>query len=1031
MRIPTSLPSRPHSRRRTLYFLAALVALIVLLVILEGGAGFYANFLWFHWSGVGEVWTGVTLTKVLLVVVFIAIAFAFIWACLFLVDRVVARTLFLAPDTELVRRFQALTAPHAFALRTSVAALLGLALGSSTASQWQNWILFTHAKRFGTVDPLFKRDLSFFIFKLPFLSFLVDWLAGVLVVAFVATAVAYFLNGAIRVQRTLHVEPRAIAHLSLILSLMALERAWAYFYVDRYGLDLSSNGFVNGAGYTDVHVRVPAMLLLAVVSLVAFVMLAFNVYQRTWVLPAISIGLWAFLAIVVGVIYPKAVQAFHVTPSQSKLEQPYINDNIEATNDAFAISKSDVSDTTFPANQDLTPGVLQRYAQTLDAVQVWDPVYSLPTFQRLQAELSYYRLTSLTIDRYPINGQETPVDIGVRSLNTSGVPSQTWVNTHLQYTHGYAAVVAAANTTAPNSDGSPQFLVGSVPVSSSSPTLAINPQQTAVYFAPGDEQYVVVDSNQKEVDYQLANGQTSEGSYKGSGGIPIGSLASRLAFAVKLHDFNLLISGLINSHSKLIYIPDVRAEVQKALPFLRIDANPYAVIDNGKIDWVLDAYTTTSYYPYSQPARTDALSANSALQGNYNYVRDALKVVVNAYTGKMSFYTISASTDPLMQSYESAFPGMFHPLSSLQKSDPTLLQHLRYPQDLLTVQSEMYGHYHITNPTDFYQLSDAWDLSQTSTAANGSPSQTLPTNSRGAVLRYQPIYELVQLPGNQQLSFDAVEPMVPYSKGDTLQTLSALIVADSSFSSYGKLQAFVTPTGSSSGSSGATTSSSTSSNTSGAGSGGTIDGPGLANADILADPDVSQKITLLDSRGSLVTLGAVQMLPLADSLIYVRPLYVSSTQTLYPTLQDVVVVYGKQVSLAPTLAGALAGIFGSAPAGANSGNTSGSGSSSTPLTIPTEVRNDIAQGVQDYQQAQTALAAGDLGTYQSDVTKAGQILQQANELFTENGGTTTPTTPTTVPAKAKSTTKTTALTKKNGAATPTVSTHLVSSSPNA
>jgi uncharacterized membrane protein (UPF0182 family) len=319
---------------------------------------------------------------------------------------------------------------------------------------------------------------------------------------------------------------------------------------------------------------------------------------------------------------------------------------------------------------------------------------------------------------------------------------------------------------------------------------------------------------------------------------------------------------------------------------------------------------------------------------------------------------------------------MFKPLSSLQSSDPVLLQHMRYPQDLLAVQSAMYGRYHITDPSTFYGQGNAWDLSQISTGVNGSPSQTLPRAANGETERYSPIYELLQLPGQSSLSFDAIEPLVPVSQSGTLQTLTALMVAGSSYpSGYGHLEAYVTPTGSSSNGGNLTSSS--------VGSGGAIQGPGYANALIQADPDVSQKITLLDQSGSAVTLGTVQVLPLADSLLYVRPLYVSSSQTAYPTLQDVVVVYGRQVSLAPTLAGALAGVFGSSPSGVTSGNRSGSGSAGG--TIPTGVRNDIAAGVQAYSQAQAALQAGDLGTYQQEMTKAGQLLQQANELLAQNG----------------------------------------------
>ncbi len=957
MRVNTDAGPRTRPRRRSLFILIGIIALIVAVIVVQGLAGFYANFLWFHWSGVGAIWGKVTASKVLLAVVFIALAFVLLWGCLFLVDVVARRAVFIAPDTELVRRYQAIVAPHAFALRTVVSFLLALALGSSTAAQWQNWLLYTHAVPFGMKDPAFHRDISFFVFRFPFLSFLVDWIFGALIVAFIVTTIAYFLNGAIRLQGNSRIEPRALAHLSLLLGLMALERAWAYFFVDRFGLDLSKNGFVAGASYTDVHVRVSAMELMAIVSLAAFAMLIFNVYERNWVLPTVAVGLWCFLAIAIGVIYPALVQALRVTPAQSSLEKPYIERNIAATQHALGIAH--VAAKQFPANQDLTPGVLQQYSQTLDDAQVWDPIYSASTFQRLQAVLSYYKITNLTVDRYMINGKLTPVIVGVRALNTSGLPSQSWVNTHLQYTHGEGAIAVPANTaiasgsSAPASNTltyTPNFALGNIPPTATSPDLALS--KPAVYYAPGDDQYVMVDTQQAEFGSQANKGSATH--YNGGTGIPVGSFISRAAFAIHLRDFNLLISNLITSKSKLIYIPDARTAIAKALPFLKVDTNPYAVIDHGQLEWVVDAYTSTPYYPYGQPADTSALPQGSGLSGTYNYVRDAVKVVMNAYTGKMQFYAIDPKGDPLMQSYMLAFPNLFQPLS---KMDAVLRTHLRYPQDLLTVQATMYGRYHVpaNQPSVFYSQSQAWNLSETSSSESGSPSSQLATNFNGTIQRYQPIYELLQLPGESSSSFDAIEPLVPYSVNDRLRTLRALLAVKSDWGKYGEMTAYVTP------------------------SNQTIDGPGLANATILADPVISQKITLLDQGGSTVSFGTVQVLPIADSLLYVRPLFVSSSQTSYPLLVDVVVVYGKQVGFEPTLAGALADVFGTSINNVNPSQGSSGGSPTT--SIPSEVRSLLAQAAQDYKQAQAALGRGDLGGYQNDVEAAGQLINQANSLF--------------------------------------------------
>jgi len=933
-----------------MWVLAVVVLLILLVIVVQGLAGFYTNFLWYHWTGVGEIWGTVIATKVALATVFVVAAFALLWTSLYLVDKIAPRALFMAPDTELVRRYQAIVGPHAFALRTVVSFLLALVLGAGTYAQWQHWLLFEHAVSFGTTDPLFHRDASFFVFRLPFLSFLVDWLLVALLVALIVSAIGHFLNGAIRFQSSPRIEPRALAHLSLLLGLMALVRAWAYYFVDRFTLDLSSNGYVNGAGYTDVHVRLPAMTLLAVISLAAFAMLVFNAYQRSLVLPAIAVGLWAFLALVIGVIYPAAVQAFRVTPAQSTLERPYIQDNINATR--FAMGLSGVQSRTFPANEDLTPDVLARYQASLQDAQVWDPIFTKSTFDKLQDVSFFFTLTNLTVDRYKIGGKLTPMLVGVRELNTAGSSAaRSWVNAHLQYTHGYAAVMAPANS-ATGSPGTPDFVLGYIPPTSQKGAPQL--RQPEVYFAPGETQYVVADTKVPEVNFQTQSASSS-GHYKGDGGIPIGSFISRAAFAIHLKDFNLLISNEITPKSRLVYIPDIRQRVQKALPFLQVDSNPYAVVDGqGQLEWMVDAYTTTSYYPYGQPASTSMLPGGSGLAGPYDYVRDAVKVVVNAYTGKMHFYVVNGVRDPLIESYERAFPHMFEPMSAMSG---VLKQHLRYPQDLLTVQASTWGSYHLTSAAQFYNSSGFWDLSQISTSPDGSPSKQLQLTADGSVARYLPIYELLQLPGDTTPTFNAVEPLVPISNGDRIQTLAAMLFADSSFKQYGRLEALDT-----------------------ASTGRTIDGPGIVSADILDDPTISKAISLLDQGGSVVTLGTVQELPIADSLLYVRPLYVSSAQTQLPRLVDVIVVYGKQIVMEPTLGAALLDLFGT-QVGLSAGSPSPSTGTGSNSSISAAVRRDIAQAYAEYTQAQKALAAGDLGAYQADVTKAGQLLAKAQRLL--------------------------------------------------
>ena len=944
------------SKRWGVVALGAIAVLVVLVLLAEGLASAWTNFLWFHYAGVGEVWTVVAWTKAGLTAVFVVAAFVASWVSLYLVDKIAPRAAFLgAPDNELVRRYQSAVGRHALLVRTVAAALLGIALGAGAGGQWKSWTLFEHAVAFGRTDPLFHLDVSFFVFRLPFLTFLVNWILLTLFVVFIVSAAAHFLNGTIRLQGQPRVEPRAIAHLSLLLGVMALVRAWGYYYVDRYRLDLSSSGVVGGAGYTDVHVRLPAITLLAIVSLAAFVLLVVNAYQRSLTLPLVAVGLWALLALVIGVIYPAVVQAFEVNPAQASLEQPYIQRNIAATR--YAMGLDGVTPRTFPANTDLTPAVLRQYRTTLEDTQVWDPTMVKATFDNLQRWWPYYSLTPLAVDRYKVHGRLTPVVITLRRVQPAGSGSRSWVNLHLQYTHGYGVVVAPS--TVANGSGQPVWDAGNLPQTSSAglPKVA----QPAVYFAPGSSGYAVVDTRQAEVDYQdPASSATVTSHYHGAGGIPLSSWWVRAAYALRLKDFSLLVSNDVTPRSRLLYVTGIRERVQKALPFLTVDANPYPVIDHGQLNWVVDAYTTSSSYPYGQLAFTSELKPGSPLAGTYDYVRDAVKVVVNAYTGKMRFYAVNPKGDPILRSYERAFPGLFRPLSTMGS---TLKAHLRYPQDLLAVQAAMYGRYHVTGADQLYANSDAWDLAQTSTSTSGSPSAPLPIGPNGVTARYQPIYELLQLPGASHPSFQAVAPLVPFtSSGQELKTLSAVLFANSSYQHYGQLESLVV-------------------------SRPGVDGPGLANADILHDPTVSKEITLLNQSGSRVRLGTVQLLPIADSLLYVRPLYVTSSQSAFPELVDVIVLYGKNIAVAPTMSGALRDVFGTAAGVQGTGRRGGgvnllpvpTGSSGSAVTG--KVRTLIDEAAAAYAKAQRALTAGHLGAYQSDLAAVGTDLEKVKAIL--------------------------------------------------
>ena len=974
MRIPSDLPADPKPRRRhraRWWILGVVVVLIILLVSLRSLANIYTDSLWFSSVGLHNVFSTLLVIKLGLFGVFGAIFFAVLWINLMVCDRIAGHDIVLAQEDELVRRYQQYVRPYSGRIYLVLAIIVALIGASGTISQWNNWILFLHGGNFGVTDPQFHKDVGFYVFKLPFLIFVVDWTLAILIVTLAITLVFHYLNGGIQPQRGLpRVRPPVKAHISVLLALLALDKAAGYV-LQRWSLVNSQDGYVNGAGYTDVHARLPAELLLVYVSIFAAAILLFNIRRRGWTLPVLAVGIWAFVALVVGVIYPALLQALKVTPAQSSLEAPYIQRNITATRAAYGLN--DVHVHQFAGATSISTSQTVANTDTINNIRQWDPdpSISLQTFQRLQGIKSYYSFPSLGVDRYTLDGRLTPVLVGVRQITTN-VPSPSWVNTHLQYTHGNGLAIAQSNQTTNNN---PVFGVQGVPPTSSDGLPRIT--QSQVYFGLGQTGYVVANTKQAEVDFQQADGNNVESHYKGSGGVQLSSIFTRAAFALRLGDFNLLISSQITNKSRIMFVRDPVAMAQKAAPFLSFDQNPYAVINNGQIDWIVDGYTTTASYPYSQNAASQQVAIGSQLPGSYNYVRNSVKVIINAYTGKMTFYDANPK-DPILQAYASAFPNMFVPLSKM----PAQLQaHLRYPQDIFSIQSAIYGRYHLTKPGAFYAASNAWQLSPT--AGAGPQSQALLAentfNSQGQLIsttpaRMSPQYQVYSLPDTNPDNqvFTISDGFVPASQtsgsGGQNFNMTAFMIGQSDPGHYGQLDIYQTPQG-------------------------TI-GPANADAEISAYGPVSSDISLLDQHGSEVLLGETLMVPIANSMVYLRPLYVAATTNPQPQLAYMVAVLGKTVKIDTSLSAVLADLLQS-PVLPPSGN----GTSSTG-TVPAAVSDILQQAQTDYKNAQAALAAGQLGQYQSDIAAMDQLLSQAQAVLgaaPSSGTATTSTTTTTAP----------------------------------
>jgi uncharacterized protein len=980
-------PPRAHRSRRW-WIIAAVVVVVVLLASLKSLATLYTDDLWFSSVNLHSVWSTLLGVKLGLFASFLGVFFVLLFVNLIVADRIGSGAGAPEPDDELVRRYQRFVHPYARRIYAAIAIVVGLIAAAGSIGEWQNWLLFTHSVSFGVKDPQFHKDVSFYVFHLPFLEFLVNWFVVALIVVLIITAIFHYLNGGIRTQRSApRVRPVVKAHLSVLVALIAIAKAAGYVLA-RYQLVTSTNGYVEGAGYTDVHARLPALELLFWISLAAAAVLLWNIRRQGWTLPVLAIGLWAFVALAIGVIYPAISQALTVNPNQISRESPYIARNIAATRAAYGLDNVKVSN--FAGNTTLTAAQVNANQTTLTNIRLWDPSpgISLTTFQKLEDLHAYYTFQGLGVDRYKVDGKLVPVLVGVRQINSADLPSSTWVNVHLQYTHGEGMVIAKSNQA--QSNGNPVFAVRDVPPESSDGLPNII--QPDVYFGLNNPGYVVANTKQAEFDAQLGDGQTIQSHYKGSGGVQLSSFLVQAAFAIREGDLNLLISSQITNQSRIMFVRDIQQMAQKAAPFLSFDADPYAVLVNGHIDWVLDGYTTTSEYPYSQNANTAQVPGGSNLPGSYNYVRNSVKLVIDAYSGKMTFYAVG--NDPILRAYEAAFPHMFTPISQMNS---TLKNHLRYPEDMFSIQAAMFGRYHVLSPSTFYTQSTAWSLSPTSGA--GSPgnalSVTLTTNSQGETVsgslsRMAPQYQVLQLPGQQGQTFTISDAYVPKAGGSSIQNLSAFLMGTYDPGHLGELRAYVTPPGQ------------------------TTIGPALADSEIQANSQVSQEISLLDQHGSSVLLGNILMVPVDQAILYVRPLYVESSGNPQPQLRDVIAVFGQKVQMDTTLSAALSDVLGT-PVGASSIIPTSPTTPTAPGSLGSgtagQVQNLLTQASTDYENAQAALKAGGsgaLGTYQSDIDAMNGLLQQAQQLLSSSGVAPTTKTATKGSTKKSATTTTTA-----------------------
>jgi uncharacterized membrane protein (UPF0182 family) len=964
-------------RGRTI-LIVVLVALFFLATSLRGIAGIWTDYLFFDSLDLSSVWRGVLGARVALGVIFTGLFFLLLWSNLVIADRLGPRARPAGPEEELLERYHQLVGRRAGLVRIGVAAVFALIAGAGVSSQWQDWILFTHRVDYGIEDPQFGVDIGFYVFQLPFLSFVVSWLFAAFVIIFIVVVVAHYLNGGIRVQSPgQRVTPQVKAHLSVLLGVMALIKAGDY-WLQRYELTFSTRGAVDGATYTDVNAQLPAIYLLLLISLLSAVLFLVNIRRRGWVLPMLAVGLWAFAGIVAGTIYPAFVQRFQVQPAESTKEGPYIQRNIDATRSAMAL---DVDTEPFMYDEDLDAAALVENEATVRNIRLLDPGVVNEAYQQLQGERGFYNFPGdLDVDRYQIDGQTTQVVLAARQLDTAGIPQESWEGQRLAYTHGYGVALSPAN--AVTSDGSPDFVVGNVPTSSDVPEIEVERPQ--LYIGEGLGGYSIVDTTRDEVDYVDAEGSTVNSRFEGEGGVGIGSFWRQAAFALRFGDIDPLVSNFLTDDSRIIYGRDVRTRVQTVAPFLDWDSDPYPVVADGNIQYMLDGYTTSDTYPYGQTADVSDMPEDSGLNHSFNYVRNSVKAVVDGYDGSVTLYVLPDEMlpeggDPIIEAYRDAFPDLFEDFEDMPEA---LQSHVRYPDDLFRVQTNMWGRYHIGDANDFYEQTGGWAVSQApGDSAEAAQEQTVTTDPEtGQAVeisqrRIDPYYQLMRLPGEDEEQFLSLRPFVPASGDDERRQLTAFMTAISDPDQYGQLQVFEMP-------------------------GTQVDGPTIANANMLSDPAVSQQVTLLDQQGSQIILGNMLLIPVDQSLMYIRPLYTEASSTQVPRLQRVIIAYGDEIVIEDTLQQGLVEIFGDAPEtleeGAEDPAEGDEQPDPDPGTGPTDEQDPddpgagdedvaglLAQADEALADAEAALEDGDLGTYQEKVDEARDLVDQA---LTLSGG---------------------------------------------
>ncbi|MBI2874090.1 MAG: UPF0182 family protein [Firmicutes bacterium] len=843
----------PNVRSNTARRLAAFTLITGFLFFFFFLPWLYTDFLWFDslgisalfWNYLGSQWA-VALAAGLVLFIFVFLNY---WLAIRSRPRMtVASVEFLPPIlTPWGKMFTQRSLMLFGALGSAGLAFFGGVYGAST---WLKFKLFFARVPFGSAEPLFQRDIGFYIFELPVLRIIQGYAGFLVVAALIVVAAVYLLTGGlVDASGRFRLSRQARVHLSILLSGYFLLKAWDY-RLDALELVYSGGKFF-GAGYADVRAFLPGLRILSVVIVLAAVVLPYVIVRGRSLRPVGMItGGILVLSILLGYVYPGVVQRFVVEPSELDRERPYLTNHIALTRQAYNLDQ--VTEKDFPVGDELNTEILKANAPTVENIRLWDYRPLGQSYKQLQELRQYYRFNDVDVDRYQINGRYRQVLLSARELDQTSLPSQaqTWLNQNFVYTHGYGLVMSTVNEVA--SEGQPSFLIKNIPPVAQADIVVQRPE---IYYGELTDNPVFVRTTQKEFDYPVGD-QNKYTLYEGAGGVPLDSPLKKLAFSLRLGSYRLILSDVLQPESRLLLYRKVTDRVRRLAPFLLLDRDPYLVVQDGSLFWIVDAYTTSSRFPYSQPA-----------DEGLNYIRNSVKVTVDAYSGEVSFYLIDES-DPLIQAYSKAFPGLLKPIEEMPEG---LRSHLRYPQDLFMIQARMFSVYHMADVQLFYNREDVWNI----------PSERFDEQ----VVKMEPYYIIMRIPGEELEEFILMLPFTPAAKDNMVTWLAAR----SDGEQYGKLILFKF------------------------GKDKIVYGPSQIEARIDQDTEISQRLTLWSQAGSRAIRGNLMVIPIGETILYVEPLYLQAEAGGLPELRRIIAVHGARVFMALSLEEALAGVIG--PAG--------------------------------------------------------------------------------------------------------------------